>query len=86
MGHDPCANKIKFIKFISLIKVNGRRTKYTGNYNCRNCLREIMYLTCQRIIIIKFVTIFTKTLINNLYNMLQDNTRDWNVEQDLRPN
>jgi hypothetical protein len=38
------------------------------------------------IIIIKFVTIFTKTLINGIYNMLQDNTRDWNVEQDLRPN
>ena len=38
------------------------------------------------IIIIKFVTIFTKTLINNIYNMLQDNRRDWNVEQDLRPN
>jgi hypothetical protein len=38
------------------------------------------------IIIIKFVTIFTKTLINNIYNKLQDNTRDWNVEQDLRTN
>jgi hypothetical protein len=26
------------------------------------------------------------TLMNNIYNMLQDNKRDWNVEQDLRPN
>jgi hypothetical protein len=38
------------------------------------------------LLLFKFVTIFTKTLINNIYNMLQDNTRDWNVEQDLRPN
>jgi hypothetical protein len=30
--------------------------------------------------------IFTMTLINNIHNKLQDNTRDWNVEQDLRPN
>ena len=43
-------------------------------------------MTAVIIIIIKFVIIFTKTLINNIYNMLQDNTRDWNVEQDIRPN
>jgi hypothetical protein len=36
------------------------------------------------IIIIKFVTkVFTDT---DIHNMLQDNVRDWDEEQDFRPN
>jgi hypothetical protein len=38
------------------------------------------------LLLLKLSHIFTMTLINNIYNMLQDNTRDCNVEQDLRPN
>ena len=38
------------------------------------------------LLLLNLSQIFTKTLINNIHNKLQDNTRDWNVEQDLRPN
>ena len=38
------------------------------------------------LLLLNLSQIFTMTLINNIHNKLQDNTRDWNVEQDLRPN